>query len=308
MEDFDKTIENLEKKNKEFNFHELKTGELNYETPIKNFLLNILKINLNSYIIHEEINLIPPSQTHFIFILKEFILITKTFDFAQMNSIGYFSEFIIEKINYLKIFSINSETLSNSSIINLTIFNSDNFENKENFKFYKFCFDNYYSGIINMNIIEKLIIKNYQIFFENNVPINLPLFYIEHFFVKKINTKKKIQKRIILITNKLLLNIFYNKINLNENNFVFEINKIKWAISLESLNNIEIINKNELKLKINFDKKINKKKVNELKFTHKDKKNYIFIFYNLNNFNKFIYQIKNLFSNLTQKDLQILNL
>ena len=308
MEDFDKTVENLEKKNKEFNFHELKTGELNYETPIKNFLKNILKINLNSYIIHEKINLIPASKAHFIFILKEFILITKTFDFAQINSIENFSDFIIEKINYLKIFSINSETLSNSSIINLTIFNSDNFENKENFKFYKFCFNNYYSGIINMNIIEKLIIKNYQIFFENNVPINLPLFYIEHFFVKKINTKKKIQKRIILITNKLLLNIFYNKINLNENNFVFEINKIKWAISLESLNNIEIINKNELKLKINFDKKINKKKVNELKFTHKDKKNYIFIFYNLNNFNKFIYQIKNLFSNLTQKDLQILNL
>lgn len=308
MEDFDKTVENLEKKNKEFNFHELKTGELNYETPIKNFLKNILKINLNSYIIHEKINLIPASKAHFIFILKEFILITKTFDFAQINSIENFSDFIIEKINYLKIFSINSDTLSTSSIINLTIFNSDNFENKENFKLYKFSFDNFYSGIINMNIIEKLIVKNYQIFFENNVPINSPLFYIEHFFVKKINTKKKIQKRIILITNKLLLNILYNNKNLNENNFVFEINKIKWAISLESLNNIEIINKNEFKLKINFDKKINKKKVNEFKFTHKDKKNYIFIFYNLNNFNKFIYQIKNLFFNLSQKDLQILNL
>ena len=47
MEDFDKTVENLEKKNKEFNFHELKTGELNYENSIKNFLKNILKINLN---------------------------------------------------------------------------------------------------------------------------------------------------------------------------------------------------------------------------------------------------------------------
>jgi hypothetical protein len=30
MEDFDKTIENLEKKNKKFNFHKLKTGKLNY--------------------------------------------------------------------------------------------------------------------------------------------------------------------------------------------------------------------------------------------------------------------------------------
>lgn len=306
--EFDKTIENLEKKNKEFNFYDLKSGELNYETPIKNFLLNILKINLNSYIIHEKILLIPPSKTHYIFILKEFILITQTFDFAHINSIENFRNLIVEKINYLNIFSMNSETSSSSSLINLFIFHSDNFENEENFKFFKLCFNNFYSANINMNVIEQLIIKKWQIFFENNVPINFPLFYIEHFFVKKMNRKNKIQKRIILITNKLILNITYNFNKNNEKNFLFEIHKIKWAIALESLNNIEIINKNEFKLKINFDKKINKKKVNEFKFSNKDKKNYIFIFYNLNNFNKFIYQIKNLIFNLLKKDLQIINL
>lgn len=53
------------------------------------------------------------------------------------------------------------------------------------------------------HLIKKYKMLKWQFYFETSVPINPPYIYQSHFFLQKINSRGKNQKRLILLSNKV---------------------------------------------------------------------------------------------------------
>ena len=56
---------------------------------------------------------------------------------------------------------------------------------------------------ITLHVLEKQRVKNWQIFYEKNIPISPPFYYQKHFFLQKVNKRGKQQSRVIVFTNKV---------------------------------------------------------------------------------------------------------
>jgi hypothetical protein len=73
-----------------------------------------------------------------------------------------------------------------------------------------------------------------------------------------------------------------------KNDIHFEIEKLKWALAIESIKSISVTKKKPMSLKMFIDKSLNSKIVDESKLKMKNKKEREFLFYNENDLKEFI--------------------
>lgn len=59
-------------------------------------------------------------------------------------------------------------------------------------------------------MINKIKILIWQKYFESAVPINKPYMYQNHFFLQKVNSRGKNQKRLILLSDKVFIYLIFS--------------------------------------------------------------------------------------------------
>ena len=133
----------------------------------------------------------------------------------------------------------------------------------------------------------------------------------------KVNSRGDEDNRLIVITDKYLLNIEYQvniskKSELNQQDFEFKLSKAKWALSIDAFEELQLIgNDIKSKIKVGDDRMIrikinnskNKEFVNKNKnLTYKKKTSFDFIFRNEKISIYFIFQIKRLYFDITRNN------
>lgn len=286
----------------------LKLGKLNFDTPLNLFLKEVCKENLDSIIIHKNVDIIvdnePQKKCSLILlkigVVKSDIIDSKDFikDKAKLDSVLLLEmkrvfdiDFEIkETFYYLKIIYI---TISGPSALNLHALNVK-FENINDGKIFKFFLSK------QKNLI-------WQKFFENTIPIPPPFIYQFHFFLQKLNSRGVEDNRIIVLTNKYLSNFDYD-ITLTKKNetqmqeYEYKLQKIKWALYIGAFEELTLIGKNKKKktnyltIKIKINKQINKTFINNNKLPYKNKTSIEFVFHFEKVCRFFIYQIRRIHS------------
>ena len=97
----------------------------------------------------------------------------------------------------------------------------------------------------------------------------------------------------MLVFIQFLFNVTF-KINIGKEN-IFELEDTKWALSIDSIKSITLYKKKPLEIKFIIDKNINKKIVEENKFKMKNKSERIFLLYNNEDYNKFVFEMRRLY-------------
>jgi hypothetical protein len=90
-----------------------------------------------------------------------------------------------------------------------------------------------------------------------------------------------------------------------KNDIVFEIEKLKWALAIESIKSISVTKKKPLSLKIFIDKSVNTKLVEDNKLKLKNKKEREFVFYNENDLKQFIWCCRRIYTILKKTFLVV---
>ena len=125
------------------------------------------------------------------------------------------------------------------------------------------------------HFINKLNFKQWQIFYESTLLKDKQLqYYNNHFFIKKSNSRGKVQDRILVVTNKFIYNIL-----LSSKKDSIKIEDTKWSDSISSIEKIIFNSVNYLELRIYYNEKINKEqnKLEGLKtLKHKSEREFIF--------------------------------
>ena len=281
-----------------------KIGRLNFKTPLKAFL-DLCNENFESMFFHKNLYEPETKKECSIILLKEKLIkspiiesitpppanqiliieIKRILDIDLESSGNYF---------FIKLLYINDISIDNLAKINLR------FESQKEAQIFKY-------------FVEKEKINAWQQFFEKNLPIPEPFYYQFHFFLKKVNSRGDQENRVIVLTNEYILNVDYqilitNKKNdINGNEFTFKLHKPKWALSIKSFEELQLIEKDKKKknsyfmIKIKVNQKENKNYVNEKKLPFKNKSSTDFIFQNEKICRFFIFQIKRLYFNLNEK-------
>ena len=108
-----------------------------------------------------------------------------------------------------------------------------------------------------------------------------------------------------MLTNEYILNIDYQIIKKSENEFIFKLHKAKWALSIKSFEELQLVEKekkkNNFEIKIKVNQKDNKAYVTDKKLPFKNKNSTEFIFQNEKTCRFFIFQIKRLYSTFGEK-------
>lgn len=100
-----------------------------------------------------------------------------------------------------------------------------------------------------------------------------------------------------------MLNVSYT-IDL-KNDIHFEIEKLKWALAIESIKSISVTNKKTMSLKMFIDKSLNSKLVEESKLKLKNKKEREFLFYSEKNLKEFISSCRRIYTSLKKNFLVV---
>ena len=297
--------DSIKEKPKEEELFKLKIGRLNFDTPLNLFLKEICKENLESIIIHKNVDIIAdnePQKKCSLILLKKSVVKSDIIDskdfindknkldsvlILEMKRIFNIDFEIKDNIFYLKIIYI---TITGQSTLNLHALQVK-FVNLNDGKIFKFFLSK------QKNII-------WQEFFEKTIPIPPPFYYQSHFFLQKLNSRGDEDNRIIVLTDKYLSNFDY-EITLNKKNenqkiqeYDYKLQKIKWALYIGAFEELTLIGKNKkkksnfLSVKIKINKQLNKTFINKNKLPYKNKTTIEFVFHFEKVCRFFIYQIK----------------
>ena len=295
--------------------YKIKIGSLNFDTPFNLFLKNVCHETLDSMIMHKNLNIVIKNQESkssiILFktkIVKSDIIDSVDFikDKAKLSSV-----FILEM---KQIYDIDFEIKDN--IYNLNIITID--VNPTNYSSliyptFQIKFENINEGKIFRYFLEKNKNIYWQEFFENSNMILSPNYYQYHFFLTKVNSRGDEDSRVILLSERYLLNIEYQIIinkkaeNLADK-FDLKYSKPKWAIYFEALEEIQLIGKNKKKklehpmIRLKYNTKKNKELAKKQKMEYKNKNSVDFIFIKEKICRFFIYQIKRLFYEITKNN------
>jgi hypothetical protein len=276
-------------------------GRLNFDTPLKLFL-DLIKEKFESLIFHKNIFEQESKKECSIILLKEKLVKSSPIvPNEKPNNI-----LIIE---IKRIVDISLEYSGNYFIVQLAYINDMSVHNLAKISL---RFDNQKEAQIFKYFTEKEKMLAWQQLFEKSLTIQEPFYYQFHFFLKKVNSRGDQESRVIVLTNEYILNIDYqiiiNKKNdISGNEFVFKLHKPKWALSIKSFEELQLIEKDKKKqtnyfmIKIKVNQKENKTYVNDKKLPFKNKSSTDFIFQTEKICRFFIFQIKRLYYNLNDK-------
>ena len=277
-------------------------GRLNFKTPLKDFL-DLLKVNFESMIFHKNLFDQETQKDCSIFLFKEKLIKSEVITNSTVIE--------KEKLNILlleikRLIDIELEASGNYFFVKLCYINDVSIDTLAKISL---KFDNYKEAQIFKYFIEKEKISAWQHFFEKAI-ITEQFIYQYHFFLKKVNSRGDEEKRLIVLTDEFILNIDYQIVLLPKKNdfggkeFDFKLHKPKWALSIKSFEELQLIKKkktNDYMIKIKVNQKENKTYVNEHKLPFKNKTSTDFIFRNEKMCRFFIFQIKRLYYNLNEK-------
>ena len=295
-----KSLSDLKKMSHEFDF-QFTIGRLNFDTPLKLFL-DLINEKFESMIFHKNLLEQKTQKECSILLLKE-----KLVKSSPIVSKEKPSNILIIEIK--RLVDIDLEYSGNYFIVKLSYINDISVDNLGKITL---RFDNQREAQIFKYFAEKEKIVAWQKFFERSLTIQEPFYYQFHFFLKKVNSRGDQESRVIVLTNEYILNIDYqiiiNKKNdISGNEFIFKLHKPKWALSIKSFEELQLIEKDKKKqtnyfmIKIKVNQKENKNYVNEKKLPFKNKSSTDFIFQNEKICRFFIFQIKRLYYNLNEK-------
>ncbi len=295
-----KSLSDLKKMSHEFDF-QFTIGRLNFDTPLKLFL-DLINEKFESMIFHKNLLEQETQKECSILLLKE-----KLVKSSPIVSKEKPSNILIIEIK--RLVDIDLEYSGNYFIVKLSYINDISVDNLGKITL---RFDNQREAQIFKYFAEKEKIVAWQQFFERSLTIQEPFYYQFHFFLKKVNSRGDQESRVIVLTNEYILNIDYqiiiNKKNdISGNEFIFKLHKPKWALSIKSFEELQLIEKDKKKqtnyfmIKIKVNQKENKNYVNEKKLPFKNKSSTDFIFQNEKICRFFIFQIKRLYYNLNEK-------
>lgn len=295
--------------------YKIKIGSLNFDTPFNLFLKNVCHETLDSMIMHKNLNIVIKNQES-----KSSIILFKT-KIVKSDIIDSV-DFIKDKtklssvliLEMKQIYDIDFEIKDN--IYNLNIITID--VNPTNYSSliyptFQIKFENINEGKIFRYFLEKNKNIYWQEFFENSNMILSPNYYQYHFFLTKVNSRGDEDSRVILLSERYLLNIEYQIIinkkaeNLADK-FDLKYSKPKWAIYFEALEEIQLIGKDKKKklehpmIRLKYNTKKNKELAKKQKMEYKNKNSVDFIFIKEKICRFFIYQIKRLFYEITKNN------
>lgn len=166
---------------------------------------------------------------------------------------------------------------------------------KMNFNFKK---DSYFVN----HFITKYNNYCWQYFYEDTLLKDFPSqFYNHHFFVKKSNSRGKVQDRILVLSNKFI----YNLVLLSKKDSL-KIEKVKWSDAIISISQVLVNPTDCLELRVYCTEKINKdenKKEGMKTLKHKSERE--FIFQEKRDKELFLFTLRKNYYNLTRKYLNV---
>ena len=301
--------EEVNEKKKKESSSDFKIGSLNFDTPLNLFLKKICNETIESLIFHKNLYVEGNENKCSIILLKNKIIksdIIDSTDFVN-DKTKLDSVFILELRRIIEMYSKEKDNifyLTISYLANASI--SDlgkliiKFDKSEEYKIFKYFLEK------QKNIV-------FQEYFEKLIPILPPFYYQYHFFLQKLNSRGDEDSRIILLTNQYILNIEYqfndNKKNdISLHDYDYKLSKPKWALSISAFDEMQLIGRdkkkkktNYLMIKIKINQKENKDFVNRNKLPYKNKNFVEFIFYDENICRFFIYQIKRIYFDISNK-------
>jgi len=294
----------------------IKVGSLNFNTPFNVFLNNICHESLDTMIMHKNLDVEGFENKCSITLFKSKIVKSDIIDSVKFvkNKSKLESVLIIEMKQLFDVDFDIKEDLFILKIIYITVNNSSN--KPLNYSPFNIKFDDINEGKIFRYFLEKYKNIYWQEYFEKMVQILPPPYmYQYHFFLTKLNSRGDEDSRVIVLSDKYILNVEYQvilnkKTEQNQSDFEFKLLKAKWAISIDSFEEMQLIGKDKKK-KFNGDEKMIKIKINNNKnkeFTKqknlpfKKKTSVDFIFRNEKIARYFIYQIKRLYFDITKNN------
>lgn len=281
-------------------------GSLNFNTPFNLFLKNICHETLDNMIMHKNIN-IDGSENKSSLVLfksklvKSDIIDSKDFvnDKIKLNS--------VLTLEMSQIYNVDYEIKENEYDLIIVYMCVNTAKGKDiNYIQMNCRFENINEGKIFRYFLEKYKNIYYQEFFETTIPILPPFIYQHHFFLKKLNSRGDEDNRIIVLTDKYILNVEYQllankKGEQNQHGVDLKIYKAKWSLYIGSFEELQLIGKDKKKklpylmIKIKLNSKKNKEFVSKEKLPYKSKSSVDLIFPSEKICRYFIYQIKRLF-------------
>jgi hypothetical protein len=300
-----KSLSELKNLSHKFDF-DFKVGAINSETPLNKFLKNVCEESFESLIYHKELFVEEDSKECSIILLKEKLIKCSDINSTDSGKDKNNGPFILE---LKRIIEIDLEPANNNFEVQISYQKDFSFDNTSKLTI---RFDNENEATIFKYFVEKERINDWQKFFEKNIPIPEPFYYQYHFFLKKVNSRGDQDSRVIVLTNEFIFNIEYQILNDKKkegggNDFNLRLHKPKWALSIKSFEELQIIEKDKKKktsyfmIKIKINQKENKTYVNEKKLPYKSKSSTEFIFQNEKTCRFFVFQIKRLYYDLNDK-------
>ena len=294
----------------------INVGSLNFNTPFNVFLKNVCHETLDSMIMHKNLEIEGFEEKCSIILFKTKLVksdLIKTTNFHKDKS-KLESVLILEM---KQVFEVDYEIQENIFLLKLIYMTANNSSNKPlNYTQLNIKFDVINEGKIFKYFLEKYKNIYWQEFFEKTIPIHPPYIYQYHFFLTKLNSRGDEDNRLIVITDRYILNIEYQvllnkKSELNQQDFEFKLYKAKWALSIEAFEELQLIGKDK-KNKIKGDERMIKIKINNSKnkefvskdknLTFKKKTSVDFIFRNEKIARNFIFQIKRIHFDITRNN------
>jgi hypothetical protein len=304
-----KPLNELKKMSHKFDYN-FKVGRLNFNTPLNIYLKEFCKEEFESMILHKNIFIQELKKECSVFILKEKLIISNLINSDTFSNDDK-KDPTIHRFEIKRILDVDIDpTANDTSEVKITILNGTSIEEV---RYFTFKFVNQKEAQIFKYFIEKEKMSSWQQFFENsqNSPIPEKFIYQYHFFLKKVNSRGEQEQRVIVLTNEFILNIDYQIIKKNENEFIFKLHKAKWALSIKSFEELQLVEKEKKKnnfvIKIKVNQKENKNYVNENKLPFKNKSSTEFIFQNEKICRFFIFQIKRLYASFGLGDKKFIN-
>lgn len=283
----------------------MKIGEINNDTPVIYAIKKFFGKHPNSYIKHKQLMVLPNEKDMFVFLFDDEIIFSNVFEIDKpMKNIHNPSLF---KLEYKTLYSIIPEITDSKTLLHLNQIKTSTFESFNtvilSFKIQRDLF-------IFMHLIEKHRRIAWQFYFERFIPLPPPHIYQNHYFTEKINRKGKQQERVIVLTDRFIFNIEYSLKNSGEDikigtNCLFELKEAKWAIPIECFQELIVQSKEECSLKIVVNQGLGKKIAKKNNLPEKDRGDIDLIFYYVNNFSNFIFNVKRLYFSIKNENLKI---
>ena len=290
--------------------YKIRVGGLNFNTPFNLFLKNVCHENLDSLIMHKNLDIEGSEKKCSIALFKTKIVKSDIIDSTNFIKDKTKLSSVIT-IEIYQLYDIDFELKENIYIIKMIYMSINTSGNKPlSYTSLKIKFENINEGKIFKYFLEKCKNIYWQEYFEKNIPILSPNYYQYHFYLKKLNSRGDEDNRIIVLTDKYISNIEYQiilnkKTEQNQHNFEFKIHKQKWCLFIGSFEEVQLIGKDkkkkliDLMIKIKLNSKKNKDFIQKQKLPYKSKSSVDFIFPNERICRFFIYQIKRLYYDIT---------